>query len=327
MRKGPGRFASTLAVALLLAVGFVALLSAPSSAFGERPYDANTVVGSDSIFLVWSGESVAQSFTPSTTYILLNLTLRLRNLGNAGNTVNVTIQTDAGGVPRGTALAWSNPQAATSVGLVTVPFTPTPTLARGVLYWIVAAKTGALSQAYEVRHTGADVYFAGKAMTNLGVGWTNPATPTDLRFVAYGRELEANVTLAMTVAPTSAQPKDLLTFTLFVNNTGTLPASTVWVNETLPVGLAFVADTSSTIPAITGFPTYGFANLTNGAHAFSITARVDAGVAPGTVLTNAATLASANAAGTPGPPSGASASVTIGLAWKQLSLFPTTPGA
>src|SRR2546422_8178051 len=202
MHQGPGQFASTLAIALFLTGMFVAFLPAPASAFGERTYDANTLVGGDPFFLAWSGESVAQSFTPSATYVLLNLTLRLRNLGNAGNTINITIQPDAAGVPSGTSLAWSNPQAATSVGPVSVPLTPTPTLTGGLVYWIVAAKTGALSQAYEVHHSGANAYAAGKAMTNLGFGWTNPVTPTDLWFVAYGRELEANMTVAMTVSPT-----------------------------------------------------------------------------------------------------------------------------
>src|SRR6267143_533091 len=101
-----------VAVLLILSVLAAPFLAATAAAFGERVYDSNTVVGAgDPSFLVWSGNSVAQSFTPSTTYVLLNVTLRLRNLGGAGNTVNITIRPTAAGVPSAAVLAWANPRA------------------------------------------------------------------------------------------------------------------------------------------------------------------------------------------------------------------------
>jgi uncharacterized repeat protein (TIGR01451 family) len=301
-----------------------------AAAYGERVYDSNTVVPiGDPSLLVWSQQSVAQSFTPGATYVLLNVTLRLKNLGNSMNPVNITIRPDSGGVPSTSLLAWADivgPPG--SVGPVNVPLTPTPTVTQGVLYWIVATKGGLATVAYEWHHSNADLYAGGKAMTNAnaGAGWTNPATPTDMWFLTYGREVRANVTVGMTASTPRAQPKDTVLFTVYLNNTGTQAAQNVWLNDSLPSGFTYLSDTAGSIPAITGYPNYTFANLANGPHAFTITVRVGVDVAPGTSLTNVAAVAYTDASGVPRAPSSAQATVVIGLQWKQLYLVPGNPG-
>ncbi len=312
---------------MLLTVVVGSWLLPYASAFGERVYEANTVIGpKDPFFVIWSGESVAQSFTASSTYVLLNLTLRLRNTAGAGNAVNITVRPDATGVPSNAVLAWSIVQAGATVGPVNVPVTPSPTLTVGVLYWIVATKSGPLTQAYEWHHSGTDTYAGGKVMLNTGSGWTNPATATDMWFVNYGRELDANLSVAMTASPGMALPKDTITFTVYLNNTGTQAARTAWLNDTLPAGLTYLSDTAASISAVTGFPNYTFPSLGNGAHPFAITARVNVDVLPGTTLTNRATLAYTNATGVLKPSSSAASSVVVGLQWKQLYLIPGNPG-
>src|SRR5437870_5719941 len=293
--RGPShRLRIGIAVLLVLSVLAAPFLAATALAFGERVYDSNTVVGAgDPSFLVWSGNSVAQSFTPSTTYVLLNLTLRLRNLGGAGNTVNITIRPNAAGVPSASVLAWANPLAGAAAGPVNVPLTPTPTLTQGVLYWIVAVKGGTAAVAVAWHHSNADTYAGGKAMTNPGAGWTNPVPATDLWFLAYGREFAANLTFAMSASTLRAQPKDTVIFTIWYNDTGTQVAPKAWINDTLPAGFTFVSDTSGT----GGYPNYFFANVGNGPHSFSIAARVNIDVIPGTTLTNRATLTYTNATG------------------------------
>src|SRR5919197_4243649 len=100
MRGPHHRLTRGVAVFLVLSALAVPFLASVASAFGERVYDSNTVVAvGDPFFLIWGGQSVAQSFTTSETYVLLNVTLRLRNLAGAGNTVNITIRPDSGGVP------------------------------------------------------------------------------------------------------------------------------------------------------------------------------------------------------------------------------------
>src|SRR5437870_11612763 len=121
--RGPShRHRIGIAVLLMLSVLAAPFLAAKAGAFGERVYDSNTVVGAgDPSFLVWSGNGVAQSFTPSTTYVLLTLTLRLRNLGGAGHTVNITIRPNAAGVPSNSVLAWANPLAGATASPANVP--------------------------------------------------------------------------------------------------------------------------------------------------------------------------------------------------------------
>src|SRR5207253_1476265 len=58
---------------------------------------------------------------------------------------------------------------------------------------------------------------------------------------------------------------------------------------------------------------------------FSITARVNIDVLPGTTLTNRATLTYTNATGSLKPARTVAVSITIGLQWKQLYLIPPGP--
>src|SRR2546425_662360 len=125
-------------------------------------------------------------------------------------------------------LVIAGPLAGGSVGTVTVPLSPTPVLTNGVVYWIVVIKSGGQPEGYSWYHSGANVYAGGKAMVSGGSSWVDPATPTDMYFVTYGRPLEANVTVTMTATPSRGLVKDLVTLTPFFNNTGDQKASKVW---------------------------------------------------------------------------------------------------
>src|SRR5213594_2682638 len=87
-----------------------------------------------------------------------------------------------------------------------------------------------------------------------------------------------------------AAPGDLITYTLYYNNTDTGMAKTAWINDTLPSGVVF---SSSSIPYsyIIG-PTYGWAltNVMPGAHSFTVTVQVSATTTDGQILRNTVTL-------------------------------------
>src|SRR5437867_4738633 len=175
-----GRATTLGAVSLALLFGSAGLvfLAPRATAFGERPYEANTVVGGGDPFLyVYSGETNAQSFTATATYVLLNVTLRVRNTGSLTDPINITIRTDAGGVPAGWILAWSNPLAGGTISLMNAPLTPSPLLTQGTTYWIVAAKGANVNDAYEWHHSNANTYAGGRAILDTGTGWMNPLLP------------------------------------------------------------------------------------------------------------------------------------------------------
>ena len=87
-----------------------------------------------------------------------------------------------------------------------------------------------------------------------------------------------------------AAPGNLITYTLHYDNTNTGMARTVWINDTLPGGVAF---SSSSVPynSVSG-STYLwiFTNVMPGAHSFTVTAQVTANTADGQVLSNVAAL-------------------------------------
>src|SRR5207245_9285622 len=69
-------------ILLLLGAVRAPLLAGRAAAFGERPFESNTVISGTSHITVSSSESVAQSFVATASYRLTNLTLRLRNTGD-----------------------------------------------------------------------------------------------------------------------------------------------------------------------------------------------------------------------------------------------------
>lgn len=326
MRYPPSGRSFFLALVLLTGTLLAPFLAVPGAAYGEHVLAGNMVVSpGDPFYAVYSKQEVAQSFVLGQTASLLNVTLRVRNDGNNNNALTVAIAPNdpSLNVPSTPVLASTNVILTTgTVTNVSVSFSPAPALTAGEPYWILATN-GASQQGngYEWHYTNADVYPGGTAAVyNLTLGGWATVPFVDMQFVAYGRQIPSNVTLAMTVDRPRAAPDDLVNFTLSYNNTGTQTAPRVWVNDTLPAGLSYVADTAT--GATTGYPSYTFPNVTNGAHSFRITARVDVGVAPGTSLTNVATLAFQNATGAVQGGFSARATVIVGIATKQLYLIP-----
>ncbi len=84
------------------------------------------------------------------------------------------------------------------------------------------------------------------------------------------------ITVVKIATPSNAKPGDLVTFTIYYNNTGSVAAGTVTIKDSLPSGLDYV----SASPAATwtdGRTFYwNFTNVAPGAHSLSLVARVNA---------------------------------------------------
>jgi len=304
------------------------ILATPASAFGERVYDSNTVLSGTNYLNVYSGQSVAQSFLASASYRLLSLTLRLRNSGDTSDAVNITIRTNSANEPSVTVLAASQFVIGNNgLGNVAVPLSTPPRLAEGVRYWIVATSASSLLNTYEWHHSGSDTYANGQALTNLGGGWGNPLTPTDMYFITTGREAPANLTATLRAPSPKANPGDDVTFRLFLNNTGDSAAITAWLNDTRLPGFTYQGDTAASAGSTTPWPSFTFPSVENGPRSFDLTARVDLGTEPGTILTKALTLAYTNESGVVKTASPAQTSLVIGTQGKQLYLNPKAVGA
>ncbi|MEW5936743.1 MAG: hypothetical protein AB1665_02860 [Candidatus Thermoplasmatota archaeon] len=118
-----------------------------------------------------------------------------------------------------------------------------------------------------------------------------------------------------------ADPGDLVTFTIWFNNTGSGTASYVWINDTLPSGLSYVSDTSGASPTAAPYLAsngtsgqylwFNFTGVDTGVHSFTITARVGVGLSDGSVLTNWAWLNCTDANDNTLAPSSDSADVIV----------------
>jgi uncharacterized repeat protein (TIGR01451 family) len=318
-----------LGFALLFAVALFGPLLAPGvQALGEHPYEWNQVINGTNNFVVSSGNPVAQSFVATADYLLLNLTLRLRNKGDTTDAITVTIRADVSGEPSASSLATADIVISNNlVGERAVPFPSPLVMAGGTRYWIVAESSSSSSNGYEWHHSAANAYENGKALiTALLGGWADPLSPTDMYFVTYGREVEANLA-AQIVPPTGpVRPGDVVTFRIFVNNTGSATAQVAWLNDTLLPGFTYISDTASAAGSSTPYPSYTFSDLPNGARSFDLVVQVDPLTEPGTVLSKAFTLTFTDSTGARRTAPDATANLTIGIETKSVYLHPDSVG-
>ncbi len=131
-----------------------------------------------------------------------------------------------------------------------------------------------------------------------------------------------SVTVSKIVDRSSAEPGDLLTYTLYYNNTGSDPAADLWINDTLPAGTVFVNSTEEGVR--TGM-SWHFTDVSVGSHSFQITVRIDPNVADGTVLNNTVTCDYTSAGGVSMPSSSDYAVTTVGRA--LITVQKTVPSA
>ncbi|MCK4265792.1 MAG: DUF11 domain-containing protein, partial [Thermoplasmata archaeon] len=102
----------------------------------------------------------------------------------------------------------------------------------------------------------------------------------------------AIIVIEKTVNQTVAMPGDFLQYTIWFNNTGQADATTVWINDTLPIGVSYLGDNANLIPSWVSTGVSGqnlwfnFSNVPPGVYSFTIDVQIDTTVPNGTVLTN-----------------------------------------
>ncbi|TLZ91460.1 MAG: DUF11 domain-containing protein, partial [Methanobacteriota archaeon] len=323
-RLPPSPLAVTF-VLLLAAVALVPLLSPSAAAFGERPFDSNTVISGTNNLQVYQSQSVAQSFLASASYRLTDVTLRLRNTGDTSDAITIAIRTDASGNPASSSLTSRSVVLGNNdLTNAQVSFSTQPQLTGGVRYWIVASSSSSVINAYEWHHSNADTYANGQAKTGLSGSWFSAST--DMYFVTTGRETAANVSASLVPLNPTPFPGSSVTFRLYLNNTGDTTAMTAWLNDTQAPGLPYVSDTGASAGSTSPWPSFTFPSVGNGPRSFDVTGRVPVGTEPGTVLTKAFTLSYVDGTGNVVTRSPAQASILVGVQSKQLYLDPTSVG-
>jgi uncharacterized repeat protein (TIGR01451 family) len=97
------------------------------------------------------------------------------------------------------------------------------------------------------------------------------------------------INVVKTASPSSAKAGDLVTFTIYYNNTGNAVAGTVMIKDSLPVGMDYLSATPA--PTSTNGRTFywNFTNVAPGPHSLTLTASVNSSFS-GTQLVNWAFL-------------------------------------
>ncbi|MFH0816525.1 MAG: PKD domain-containing protein [Methanobacteriota archaeon] len=133
----------------------------------------------------------------------------------------------------------------------------------------------------------------GSYMVNLTVWDDTGMAGCDYCIVNVTGNLSApTVGVDKTVDRAIAYPGDILTYTISFANTGLVSADYVWINDTLPTGMAYISDSAASLPYFTSRNiagnniNYRFANVPPGMHVFTITARINGNVLDGALLSN-----------------------------------------
>jgi len=298
------------ASALALALVAMAVLGGPATAAAYQFYDGvndpapNYPIGGESID-IFDNEWGAQSFTASAAYVLAEVDLWALTQKSATNTSTVEIRLDSGGSPDMTtsALARGSATASSAYAWVVFSLTPQVQLSRGAVYWVVienAAASGGTGWSWW--NTRNDTYIAlgvGEQSNDLGAKWSLARGDFELRTFGYAL---VGVVLSMTADRLGVRAGDTLTYTLWLNNSGTSPAGVVWINDTLPASVAYASDNATDLGGVkVGGANWTFPGLPPGPHAFVLRVSVQGAAAPGAILTNVARLNYTDAAGASRP--------------------------
>jgi uncharacterized repeat protein (TIGR01451 family) len=150
-----------------------------------------------------------------------------------------------------------------------------------------------------------------------GVPWDFNYDPVDFYTSAAPSPGKPNdqyrptIALAKTANRAVAFPGDTIIYTLYYNNTDIGMAKRVWINDTLPSGVAYVSSSVAYTSAAGSTYRWLFTNVWPGSHSFTLTVQVTAGTASGQVLGNTATLDYTDQLGRPFPLGRAWANTTV----------------
>ena len=183
------------------------------------------------------------------------------------------------------------------------PNSPQVQLSPGAVYWVVLENSAASGgTGWSWWNTRNDTYIApgvGEQSNSMGAKWGLAKGDFELRTFGYA---EVGVVLAMTADRLGVRAGDTLTYTLWLNNSGTAPAGVVWINDTLPAYVAYAWDNATDLGGVkVGDANCTFPGLLPGPHAFVLRVSVQRAAAPGAILTNVARLNYTDAAGASRP--------------------------
>ncbi len=313
---------ATPAFVAFLSVGLTLLAACASASVyqfydgvGDPPPNYPTGGNGQAIFTnLWA----AQSFEASANYSLARVDLWALAAGVPNNLATLEVRAGNASNPdmmvpplaTATTTAWSY------YGWVGFNVAPNILLTRGATYWIVLeSNASSASRGWTWWNTGNETFLAsgqGDASSDAGESWTSVGGDFAFRTFGYTKP---SFQIAMVADRSVARPGEVVTFSIFFNNTGSGSAAQIWVNDTLPAGLTYLSDNASASQGIRGEgERWAFSDVAPGVHYFLLKATIAAGVANQTFLVNRVDLAYTDFRGISMDNSSATVTVTV-TAW------------
>lgn len=94
------------------------------------------------------------------------------------------------------------------------------------------------------------------------------------------------LSIAKTVSAATATPGDVLTYTVYYNNTGEGAAKIVWINDTLPSGVTYLSSSLTPTMVSGSAVSWVINNVAPGAHSFTISTQVNGNGADASIQVN-----------------------------------------
>lgn len=99
------------------------------------------------------------------------------------------------------------------------------------------------------------------------------------------------IQISKTVNQSACVAGQAIQYIIYFNNTGSWPATFVWVNDTIPAGVTYASDSSALEGGVkTGDFNWTFFNVASGPHSFAVNVTMNGGNPDGAVLVNTADL-------------------------------------
>ncbi len=308
------------AAVVVLSLVVLTLLAAEASATVYQFYDGVTdpppayPVGGDGIVL-FTNSWGAQSFQAGTNYTLARVDLWAMENGGANDSATVEVRQDNAGSPNMVAppLASAAATAPATYGWVSFNVAPNVLLLAGTTYWVVL-ETDASSgnRGWTWWNTANDTFIEpgqGELSSSAGASWS-PA-PGDFAVRTFGY-LETHMQVALTVDRSEAPAGDVVTYAIYFNNTGGVPASSVSVTDILPSGLSYLSDNATASSGTrVDASRWTFANVAPGVHYFLLKASIGDELVNQSLLVNRVDLAYSDFRGVSMPGSSAAITFTV----------------
>ncbi len=290
---------ATPALVALLLVGLT-LLAACASASVYQFYDGvsdpppNYPTGGNGR-TIFTNSWAAQSFAASANYSLARVDLWAYATGIPNNPATLEVRAGNASNPNMLVapLATATTTASSYYGWVSFNVAPNVLLTRGATYWVVLeSDASSASRGWSWWNTANETFVVsgrGDLSPDAGVSWS--AAGGDFAFRTFGYA-KPHLVVAMAVDRTKARAGEVITYSVFFNNTGQGSAAQIWVNDTLPLGLTYLSDNATASGGVRGEGmSWTFRNVAPGVHYFLLEATIGAAVANQTLLVNRVDLA------------------------------------